>query len=110
MTDSRDGEPPAALVIRYDPLWRSPLHKPYKKKIESKIADIASCSFGPGGSITAALFLREFVKDTPGWVHIDTGASTPGYMAGPGRAEGGEAFAVRALYRFLHDPYTKTDA
>lgn len=89
-----------------DPVWRLPLHKPYRKMLDSKVADIYSCSEGGyAGAITAALFLQEFVKEAPAWVHLDT----MGYnlSSKPGRPEGGEAFALRALYEFLRRRYAK---
>lgn len=95
----------AALAVG-DPLWRMPLHQPYRKMLDSKVADIYSCSEGGyAGAITAALFLYEFVKDAKSWVHIDT----MGYnlSSKPGRPEGGEAFTLRALYEFLKRRYSK---
>lgn len=87
-----------------DNLWRLPLHRPYRKMLDSKVADIYSCSEGGyAGAITAALFLQEFIKNTKAWVHIDTmGYNT---SSKPGRPEGGEAFALRALYRFICTQY-----
>jgi leucyl aminopeptidase len=92
-----------------DPMWRMPLHQPYRKMLDSKVADIYSCSEGGyGGAITAALFLQEFVKDVEGttaWVHIDT----MGYnnSSKPGRPEGGEAYALRGVFEFLQRKYKK---
>jgi leucyl aminopeptidase len=84
-----------------DFMWPMPLHAPYRAMINSKVADIGSCSEGGyAGAITAALFLKEFVKDYPGvWAHVDT----MGYNVSskPGRPEGGEALALRALYEFV---------
>ena len=54
---------------------------------------------GHGGSITAALFLRRFVEAAKAWVHLDVFAWTP--SAKPGRPEGGECQAARALYGLL---------
>lgn len=88
-----------------DYMWRMPLHKPYRKMINSKVADIGSCSEGGyAGAITAALFLQEFVKDAPAWAHVDT----MGYnlSSKPGRPEGGEAFALRALFEYLYSKYS----
>jgi leucyl aminopeptidase len=89
----------------HDYMWRMPLHKPYRKMINSKVADIGSCSEGGyAGAITAALFLEEFVKDAPVWAHIDT----MGYnlSSKPGRPEGGEALALRAVYKYLSSKYS----
>lgn len=48
--------------------------------------------------------LQEFVKDVPAWAHLDTMAYN--LSTKPGRPEGGEAFALRALYHFLRQRYT----
>jgi leucyl aminopeptidase len=84
-----------------DPLWRLPLHQPYARHLESKVADLSNIGGGGfGGAITAALFLERFVpKGTP-WMHLDLMAwNTAGR---PGRPEGGEAQALRALGALLH--------
>jgi leucyl aminopeptidase len=51
-------------------LWRLPLPKIYKKKLKAEWADIKNLGDRWGGSITAALFLSEFV-DGPRWAHLD---------------------------------------
>jgi leucyl aminopeptidase len=83
-----------------DPLWRMPLWKPYRKMLDSKIADINNVSeSGFAGAVLAALYLEEFVsKETP-WAHLDLYAWNA--SARPGRPEGGEAYAVRALYSLV---------
>jgi leucyl aminopeptidase len=83
-----------------DPLWRMPLHKPYLKMLDSSIADINSCPNSPyAGAITAALFLEKFVGKHLRWAHIDLSAWSA--SSKPGRPEGGEAMAVRAVYRLI---------
>jgi leucyl aminopeptidase len=80
-----------------DPLWRMPLWKPYRKLLDSKIADLNNVSDGPhGGAITAALYLQEFVPAEIPWAHIDVMAWNT--RARPGRPEGAEAQTLRALY------------
>jgi leucyl aminopeptidase len=83
-----------------DPLWRLPLWQPYRKLLQSNVADINNASESPfAGAITAALYLQEFVaKETP-WAHIDTYAWNAGSR--PGRPEGGEALGLRALYGLI---------
>jgi leucyl aminopeptidase len=90
----------AALLERSeaegDPLWRLPLHKPYRKKLDSKVADINNVSPGGyGGAITAALFLQEFVEPGIPWAHIDLMAWN--LASQPGRPVGGEAMGLRTL-------------
>ncbi|MFH1155159.1 MAG: leucyl aminopeptidase [Pseudomonadota bacterium] len=53
-----------------EPLWRMPLAKEYAKQIESTVADIKNMGGRPGGAITAAAYLQNFVGSTP-WAHID---------------------------------------
>ena len=81
-----------------DPLWRLPLWGPYEAMLESKVADINNVGGSQGGAITAALFMRRFVT-VKSWLHVDVFAWTP--SAKPGRPEGGECQAARALYALL---------
>jgi leucyl aminopeptidase len=86
-----------------DPLWRMPLWRPYESMLESKVADINNVgSGGQAGAITAALFMRRFVT-AGSWLHFDIFAWTP--AAKPGRPEGGELQAARALYALLAERY-----
>ena len=58
-----------------EPLWQLPLDsKRYRKLLDSVVADMKNIGGPYGGSITASIFLSEFVGDIP-WAHID--------MAGP---------------------------
>lgn len=83
-----------------DPLWRLPLHKPYRDMIDSPIADINNAGAGGlAGSITAALFLKDFVTETKSWSHLDIYGWNP--SAKPGRPKGGEATALRALVQLI---------
>jgi leucyl aminopeptidase len=51
-------------------LWQMPLPEEYKEQNKSVIADVKNTGNRYGGAITAALFLAEFIADTP-WAHID---------------------------------------
>jgi leucyl aminopeptidase len=83
-----------------DPMWRMPLWRPYRKMIDSKIADLNNVSEGPhAGAITAALYLQEFVEPGIPWAHLDVMAWNP--QSRPGRPEGAEATALRALYAHI---------
>jgi leucyl aminopeptidase len=83
-----------------DPVWRMPLHKPYRSMLDSKVADIANAASAPfGGAITAALFLQEFVEDGPEWAHFDIMAWNRNTQ--PGRPEGGEAMGMRTVFAYL---------
>jgi leucyl aminopeptidase len=87
-----------------DPLWRMPLWRPYDALLESKVADVNNVSSGNfGGSITAALFLRRFVAAAKAWLHCDIYAWNQ--SSRPGRPEGAECQAARALYALLVSRY-----
>ena len=101
---TNDDEVAAGLVESasavQDPIWRLPLHKPYREQLNTKVADIMNSSTGSfGGAITAALFLQEFVENTAGWVHFDLMAWNTRTRAG--RPKGGEAMGLRAVFDYL---------
>jgi leucyl aminopeptidase len=86
----------AAGRSAFEPLWRLPLHGPYRDMIDSPIADLNNAGkAGTAGAITAALFLERFVSDTPTWAHLDIYAWNG--ESRPGRPKGGEATGLRAL-------------
>jgi len=90
----------SAGLAESDPLWRLPLHEPYRKYLKSDVADLSNISSsGYGGAITAALFLREFIEPTNRWVHIDVMAWNLGATAA--HPAGGEAMGIRAVYRLV---------
>jgi leucyl aminopeptidase len=87
-----------------DPAWRMPLWQPYMAMLDSRIADINNAgSGGYAGSITAALFLSRFVPEGQSWLHADIFGWNP--KDAPGRPEGGEAQAIRALYALFESRY-----
>ena len=87
-----------------DPVWRMPLHQPYRKMLDSRVADVANSSGSPyAGAITAALFLEAFVKAGTPWAHFDLMAWNLATSAG--RPEGGEAMGLRAVYAHLADRF-----
>jgi leucyl aminopeptidase len=93
----------AHAAAENDPLWRLPLWRPYDEMLESKVADINNVgSGGQAGAITAALFMRRFVS-AKSWAHFDVFAWSP--RSRPGRPEGGECQAARAIYVLLAARY-----
>jgi leucyl aminopeptidase len=87
-----------------DPVWRLPLWRGYSRMLDSRVADLNNApAGGHAGAITAALFLRRFVEKAAVYAHLDIFAWTP--SARPGRPEGGEAHAIRALYGLLNERY-----
>lgn len=53
-----------------DKIWRLPATDEYMSLISSEVADLKNVGGPAGGSITAAIFLKEFVNNTP-WAHLD---------------------------------------
>ncbi|WP_176248928.1 MULTISPECIES: M17 family metallopeptidase [unclassified Sulfitobacter] len=86
----------AAAATHADPVWRMPFHTPYEAMIEPGIADLDNAPTGGfAGCITAALFLRRFVTDSP-YAHFDIYGWQP--TAAPARPKGGVGQATRALF------------
>lgn len=81
-------------------LWRMPLHAPYKEALKSDIADIRSVGGRPGSSITAALFLEDFVENVP-WAHIDIGGTAFGSKEKDYLPKNGSGVGIRLFVEFL---------
>ncbi len=93
-----------AGTAEQDPLWRLPLWPGYRKMIDGTTADLTnSPEGGYAGAITAALFLQEFIGSTTKWAHIDLMAWN--VSAKPGRPDGGEAMAIRSIFKTLKDNF-----
>jgi leucyl aminopeptidase len=83
-----------------DPVWRMPFWSPYEAAIEPDIADLDNApGFGFAGSITAALFLRRFVTESPAYAHFDIYGWQP--TAAPARPKGGVGQGARAILEAL---------
>ncbi len=84
-------------------VWRLPLVEDYRPALESTVADLANTGTAlnvSGGSITAALFLREFTGGVP-WAHLDI-AGTARSDADEGEvSRGGTGWGVRTLLAWL---------
>jgi leucyl aminopeptidase len=61
----------AAVKQAGEQMWRMPLLEELKDQLKSDVADLKHTGDRWGGSITAALFLREFIGDVKNWVHAD---------------------------------------
>ncbi len=81
-------------------LWRLPLSEFLRDVLKSEVADLKNAGDRAGGSISAALFLKEFVGETP-WIHLD--------IAGPSQSpkergyfnKGATGYGVRTLVEFI---------
>jgi leucyl aminopeptidase len=81
----------AAAVDVDEPLWQLPLEPSYRKLLDSNVADMKNVGGAYGGAILAALFLSEFVGDTP-WAHLD--------IAGPMNTDADEGWLSRGATGF----------
>ena len=82
-----------------EPGWPLPLWDDYKELIKSDVADIKNSGGRPAGTITAALFLKEFAEGYP-WVHLDiagTAYTEIGPRHGAARADGRSRGNVRRI-------------
>ncbi|MGE0457855.1 MAG: leucyl aminopeptidase [Bauldia sp.] len=84
--------------------WRMPLGADYDKMINSRFADMKNTGGRDGGSITAAQFLKRFVKDVP-WAHIDIAGTAMSSPATDVNRSWGSGFGVRLLDRLIADNY-----
>jgi len=82
--------------------WRMPMPADYVEYLGSEVADLFSAPDRGAGSVTAALFLREFVGDRRDrWVHLDM--SAPSWSEGVDGVlpKGATGWGVRTLMRWL---------
>ncbi|MBZ5703938.1 MAG: leucyl aminopeptidase [Acidobacteriia bacterium] len=91
-----------ALDKAGEKMWRLPLDDEYKEVIRSNIADIVNSGGRWGGSVTAAMFLKEFAEDTP-WLHLDIAGTAWMEDTKPWIAKGPSGIAVRSLVEFAKD-------
>jgi leucyl aminopeptidase len=81
--------------------WRLPCTDDYKEHIKSHIADMMNTGKNRyGGAISAAMFLKEFVGETP-WVHLDIAGCAWNDEAKPWMANGPSGIAVRSVVEWV---------
>ena len=85
--------------------WRMPLGTGYAKQLKSRIADAKNVGGRPAGSITAAEFLRRFVKDDTPWIHIDIAGVASQNAETALAPKGASGWGVLALSRLISDRY-----
>lgn len=93
-----------------DRLWRMPLVEDYRSALDSPVADIANVprSASGAGSITAALFLREFAGSRP-WAHLDIAGAARSGADDAEVSAGGTGFGTRLLLRWLRGATARTE-
>ena len=81
-------------------MWRLPVDEEYREMIKSGIADIVNSGGRWGGAVTAAMFLKEFVGDTP-WLHLDIAGVAWMEENKPWIAKGPSGVAVRSIVEYV---------
>jgi leucyl aminopeptidase len=88
-----------------DLLWRFPLGTAYDKMIDSPIADMKNVGERGAGSITAAQFLKRFIKDGVKWAHLDIAGTVWTGKPGATWEKGASGYGVKLLDRFVADNF-----
>ena len=79
-----------------EPVWELPLHRPYRAQLDSSMADLTNMGGINAGSITAALFLEEFVGGLP-WAHVDIAGTAQQPAVRTWRNKGASGFGAKLL-------------
>ncbi|MEO7028898.1 MAG: leucyl aminopeptidase [Acidobacteriaceae bacterium] len=94
------------LPVSGEKFWRLPCTDDYREQIKSQIADIMNTGTTRyGGAISAAMFLKEFVGDTP-WIHLDIAATAWIDEQKAWQSKGPSGVAVRSLIEWI-ESYAK---
>lgn len=84
----------------HERVWPLPIAPEYREKLKSSIADMKNVGGRKGGSIIAALFLQDFVQNTP-WAHIDIAGTAYLSDTKPYHPTHATGFGVRLLIAYL---------
>ncbi len=96
----------AAGLASGETVWRLPMGDPYDRMLKSKFADMRNIGGRAAGSITAAQFLKRFVKDGVAWAHLDiAGVAWREGDKDPTDPSWASGFGPRLLDRWIADNY-----
>ena len=95
----------AAAKAEGEGAWRLPLGEAYDKALKSDIADFKNVGGRPAGAITAAQFLKRFVKDGMPWIHLDIAGVSDTRADSAYGPKGASGWGVLALDRLIRDRY-----
>jgi leucyl aminopeptidase len=87
--------------------WRMPMGEGYDKLLKSRLADMKNVGGRAGGAVTAAQFLRRFVKDGVPWCHLDIAGVTLLSEASAVAPKGATGWGVLALDRLIRDRFER---
>ena len=100
--DELMGDLKKASEFSGEPIWELPNNEEYEEFIKSEVADLKNVGGSGAGSITAGLFLKEFIDEKP-WVHLDIAGTAyldknMGYLP-----KGATGVHVKTLYNMVKD-------
>ena len=93
----------AAGTTSGDKVWRMPIGPAYDKLIDSPIADMKNVGPREAGSITAAQFLKRFIKNGTPWAHLDIAGMAWSNKPGATWGKGATGYGVRLLDQYVRD-------
>lgn len=86
-----------------DKFWPLPLWDMYFEPLKSEVADMMNVGGREGGTINAALFLKQFIQDGVRWAHLDIAGPAYKSKKSPLAVPGGTGFAVRTLLELVRN-------
>jgi len=95
----------AAARAEGEGAWRMPLGDGYDAKLKSRLADMVNSCGRDGGAITAAHFLKRFIKDDMPWIHLDIAGTALLKTDSPLAPKGATGWGVMALNRLIRDQF-----
>lgn len=90
----------AAAEVAGEKLWQMPMEEKYFDGLKSMVADMKNTGPRPGGSITAALFLKQFVQETA-WAHLDVAGPVWSDKENGYNSAGATGYGVRTLVNWV---------
>ena len=102
MTNTQDASTPLLDAARAagEEMWPLPLPERLSEALKSDIADVKQCGDRKGGCLTAGLFLKEFVGETP-WIHVDMAGPVKATSESGHHSKGATGFGVASIIEFL---------
>jgi leucyl aminopeptidase len=90
----------SAARLSGEDMWHLPLPERLKDMLKSDVADMKNTGDRYGGALTAGLFLKEFVGETP-WVHVDIAGPAATDKEWGHQGKGATGFAVATMVEYL---------
>jgi leucyl aminopeptidase len=85
--------------------WRMPMGQAYDDRLKSRVADMMNVGGREGGAITAAQFIKRFIKEAQPWIHLDIAGTALLKTESPLAQKGATGWGVMALNRLIQDKF-----